>query len=104
MPKLPEVTANVDGQFVELSNVSERAVDLSGMVLTTLVGTVTLPATVLAAGESAVICVDTDPAQNGGIFTGAASRRAFVRRGSAHPATLDRAGDIPSGERARSVL
>ena len=39
-----------------------------------------------------------------GIFTGTASRRTFVRRGSAHPATLDRAGDIPSGERARSVL
>jgi len=64
----PSSVRSTVGQWVEVRNVSERAIDLRGWVLDGTEGRLQVQdSVVVEPGEHAVLAVETDPTDNGGI-------------------------------------
>jgi len=63
----PVAVSAEKGQYAEVLNVSERSIDLRGMTVETLWAWTTLESVVLAPDDVALLCVDTEPSENGGL-------------------------------------
>ncbi len=61
------VATLAQGQYVEISNRSDRAVQLSGWTLSGSAGSGVLGDAVVEPGELAVLCATTEPTANGGL-------------------------------------
>lgn len=63
----PDAVSPPRGQFTEIYNASDRRISLVGFRFTSSLGDATLPDVILSPGDAGVLCVDSDPAVNGGL-------------------------------------